>query len=483
MIKEIALINPESGWFSKGKHLPVNLNLGFLAIATSLHQHGFHVTLTDMLDLNFKETFVALLKGTKIFIVSVDIQTVKIALELSREIKQANSKAVIIWGSFNRGMFGKFINLFPQLALEPDEVDFISFADSSLVNFIVSDLADTTGMGYKQGNKIIIDENTKLEPLMDVDYTLVDIEKNYFPRVGLEVSIDKQFKRILPVFTGEGCPFSCTFCINSSPSAKRKFVLKDAEQIISEIEFLKRKYNITHLWLQDDNLFANKNRTFKLFDYLKRQPLYWAGQGRVEYFNNSYLTDEYFLSIAKNCCWFGVGYESYSDRLRKIFNKGRVTTERLLHVFQLCKKNNIVLAIAFIVGTIDETVEEMIENVQFILKLKKEYPKFDITYQLYRPYPGTPEFQKIIERHDFQMPQSIYDYMIDNPYDDPVKHFVWLSDKEKLLVKYLGKMVAVAGSKDSMSFFKRPLAKLFYRVGLYRLRKRRFELFFERYVL
>lgn len=480
-MNKITLINPKSGWF-KGKYLPTNLSLGLLAIATELDKRGYGVQVIDELDVDFKERFNASFSDTAIYIISVDIQSVKKSLELSEHIKRRNGRAKIVWGSFWRGFFGKFVNMYPELALEPQSVDFIALSDVDLINFISSDLSNTNGIGYKQNSEKVVNYDISSECLMDINYDLVDIEKNYINRVGLEVCTDKKSKRILPVFTGEGCPFKCTFCINSAPYIKNKFVLKEADKVINEIKYLKSRYNVSHIWFQDDNLFADKERIFKLFDYMAKQDIQWAGQGRVEYFNNSYLSDEYFLSIVKNCCWFGVGYETYSDRLRRAFNKGSVTTEKLLHVFNLCKRANIVIAIAFIVGMVDETTDEILQDAQFILKLKDEYQKTSVTYQPFRPYPGTGEYQKISEKYTPYQPSSIYEYIESSPFQNMKFHY-WLTEKQKGLIRYLHKVVLVANAKDSLNCFLRIIANAFYLIARYRIRNNDFRFFVERYIV
>ena len=55
----------------------------------------------------------------------------------------------------------------------------------------------------------------------------------------------RQPMRWLPYESSRGCPSHCTFCINVVADNTR-YRKKSAEKVVSEIEHIVKKYNLTH---------------------------------------------------------------------------------------------------------------------------------------------------------------------------------------------------------------------------------------------
>jgi hypothetical protein len=54
------------------------------------------------------------------------------------------------------------------------------------------------------------------------------------------------------VLTSEGCPFKCTYCY--TPVLNNKFIKRDPEEVVGEIEFIRTKYPIKNFAFYDDAL-------------------------------------------------------------------------------------------------------------------------------------------------------------------------------------------------------------------------------------
>ena len=65
--------------------------------------------------------------------------------------------------------------------------------------------------------------------------------------------------RWLPYESSRGCPSHRTFCINVVTD-NRRYRKKSAGKVISEIEYIVKKYNLTHLKIIDDNFFVDIRR-------------------------------------------------------------------------------------------------------------------------------------------------------------------------------------------------------------------------------
>ena len=391
--------------------MPINLNLGLLAAGTLLRQDGFEVGWVDpFVDADWPDRIRAFLADgeTAMAMISVTTSSLRSGLEVARAVRHADPAVPIVWGSFHRGFYGPFVELYPEVALRHDLVDYVVLGDEYTARDLARHLAagepaetwrrDVRGIGYAEGGEAVftdpIDPASE-RPCIEEDYNLVDLEK-YLIRPGIELARDGRMKRVLPISTGEGCPYRCSFCINSAPGHRKRFRLKPAETIIRQVETAVERHGAEVLWFQDDNLFAKRDRAFALFDAIEQRgwEFQWAGQGRLNYFSEAYIRDDWFKRITRNCLWFGVGFETASDRLRARYNK-HVTRAMLQRVARLCHDSGVLLAVAFIVGTLEETRAEMLETVRYILDVKERFPYTSITYQPYRPYPGSTEYEKL----------------------------------------------------------------------------------------
>jgi radical SAM superfamily enzyme YgiQ (UPF0313 family) len=438
----IVLINLESGWFNKVK--PVNLNLGLLGIASYLKNHGYVVSLLDMLDKDFEYRFEYEVSNAKYVVLNVDIQSVAIYLEVLKAVRNSNPLTKILVGSFSRNMFGRFVNMFPHLANEPKQVDLIVYSSAELIEVLTS-------------------EKPSALELMDCDYSLVDIEKNYLVRKGSEVSTDFKDKKVVPIVTGEGCPYSCNFCANSEGNSYVKRPIADILEDIQQVE----KYRPDLIWFQDDNIFLDKERSFKLLDYLKHKNFRWSAQTRLEYFNIGYLDYNYYVDVmSKNLSWLGVGFEHFRDSLRIGLGKKKVSEQMLTDLFNVNTRCDAVLGVAFMVGFPGEVFTDMVYNVQKILDFKKRYgDQFSITYQRFRPYPTL----KMLEAYDYPTPSSIQMFL-DTDYLNNINLFPWLGDEEKQLIPYLHKLISAANFKQNFNPVKKLASNILLRLGEYRIK-------------
>ena len=86
----------------------------------------------------------------------------------------------------------------------------------------------------------------------------------------------------------------------------------------------------------------------------------------------------------------------------------------------------------------------MLDSVYYILDFKKRFPNSGITYQVYRPYPGTIEYQKAKNR-GYQEPQSLEEWterVEVNLRGISYFNYPWLKDENKVdIIKYLMNIV------------------------------------------
>lgn len=446
----VVLINCKTDWFGKSNEFrkelwPVNINLGLLGLGSELKKTGIELIIRDELcDIVSDDE----INSANTFVISVDFNSVKSAYSITKRINSLNKTAVIIWGSYGRGFFGKFVNSFPGYSVELSEVDYecfntmttvklINAIESKIVSEYLRNASIEYGLCFKKEDGSTFIGNTTLEKeIYNPDYSLVNMEK-YIDRTAVEVTDDRVMRRVAPIITGDGCPFKCTFCINSS--SETPYIPAKIDNITDTIDMLVREYKVDLIWFQDDNFFANKKNYKAVFEHIEKNgyDFEWAAQGMVNYFTEDTMSNKDFTRIMKNCKWLGVGFENFNHEVRIQLGKTKATNKDLWELINKAKDKNFELAIAFIVGTPKETVKDILQTAKFIFDIKRFYPKFSITYQYFRPYPKTKEFDDIQKQYSsFRLPKTLQEYIEQDPYGGKILSMPWNSISKNLVIKF-----------------------------------------------
>lgn len=188
-------------------------------------------------------------------------------------------------------------------------------------------------------------------------------------------------KRELPMITGRGCPFLCTFCCNALGNEPRQrsvdSVLQEIERNIDEfgcesIAFLDESFNLSKKWLQE---FCAE-----LIRRGLNKKITWSCSMRVS--GNSY---EMFQLFRKAGCYYTFfGFESADESTLKRIKKGTKISQMRDSV-KWAKQAGIVPVGAFIIGLEGSTEDEVFKAIE----LGKELDLYSITFPIAVPFPGT----------------------------------------------------------------------------------------------
>jgi len=364
--------------------------LGLLYIASVLKNEGHRVSyfegafysLYDLKDLIRKE--IPDLVGFLITAPFWDLS--KIAI---REIKKSFPNLKIAVG-------GRHVDLIQKKILEEcQEVDFACFGDGEIVFKNLchclknnSDLNEVKGLIFREGNKIIRNQPEdfiqNLDEIPFPDYSLIEF-KRYTPSIGHYLRLPN-----MTMISSRGCPYHCLFCTSDDTLRERSIF-----NIITEIEFLVKKYGLKDILFYDEDLTENKDRMDEFCSRLieKKFDLTWSGNARSD--NVANMDDKLLKKMKKSGCWkllFGLesGVQKTLDTLRKEFTvkESRIAIEKTV-------KAGIRPYCTFIFATPGETYEEGLKTIEFALSLKGiEFAKFLI----FTPFPGS-EVYKEIEKY------------------------------------------------------------------------------------
>ena len=221
--------------------------------------------------------------------------------------------------------------------------------------------------------------------------------------------------RIAPMMTARGCQDKCTFCHISQEKIDRDlvgnigFLKLFSEQRVSDDVSRAEELGIKRLYFEDDNLFFNKKRLFKLAPSLKREGLSYSNVNganirfMVKKVNNRYEADNEFINMLAD---FGLDelmlpFETRSKEIMQKYATGKYDPEEMdpVGILKSLKKAGIRTRSNFLIGFRDESWESILRTKDFVKELFAEgldQVKFGIPV----PYPGTLDFENEMRKPD-----------------------------------------------------------------------------------
>ena len=213
-----------------------------------------------------------------------------------------------------------------------------------------------------------------------------------------------------------GCPYDCSFC-GAAVSANPDITIRtrDPENIIAEMDELHARYGVTVFRFVDD-LFLGYERfirkcmaAFSAHDIGSRYV--WDATGRI---NILHRADDKLLDelAANGLREVALGIESGSERLLKYMGK-RITPGMTRSVVHRLVSRGISVKGYFILGFPTETRAELAATVRHVYDLwriaESQPGSFRASVFEFRPYPGTPEWQRLLATGQYE-PKQLLDY-------------------------------------------------------------------------
>lgn len=110
---------------------------------------------------------------------------------------------------------------------------------------------------------------TDLDEVIDIDYSFINPDDYPMQESFSPFATPKKTHRQFFVVTSRGCPFNCSFCINSAnPDKSMRYASVD--KIITHVEKLVDGYGMDVLTFYDDQILYNKKRAKELFRRLAK---------------------------------------------------------------------------------------------------------------------------------------------------------------------------------------------------------------------
>ncbi len=224
-------------------------------------------------------------------------------------------------------------------------------------------------------------------------------------------------KRSINLISSRGCPYNCNFCDRKATggSVYRGY---GVEQILSEVEHVIEKYDVSFIGFVDDNFISNKKRLELFLPAMEKFNIHWGCHGRLNEIDDA---------LAKKmrqagCVYIGFGGESADSYVLKRMNKKNSPEQMSLGV-RACQRNDITPNCTWIMGYPGETRESLKRTANFILEHGLSQKNMFVA----TAYPGTKLFEEV-KGQIFSVYSDLQEYVLD--LDDATK---FLAKNDSLL--------------------------------------------------
>ncbi|MFH1368214.1 MAG: radical SAM protein [Elusimicrobiota bacterium] len=316
---------------------------------------------------------------------------------IAKEVKKLSPKTLVVFG-------GPHISIYPVETLSNEFVDFVvandgekAFHELLLEIEGKHDYGNVSNLHYKSNGSVVKSAKEHSEndldsiPIPERDWT--DYKKYY--------SFIDQINPITTMITSRGCPFKCNFCFKQNSGWRYRGV----QNILAEIEYC-LSLGIKNFFFWDETFTVNKKRTIEFCKQVleKKLDIVWSCRSRID------TMDEETLSYMKqaHCLRISFGVESANPHIQKLLNK-QVPIPRVIEIFKLMKKLNMISLADFMTGCPDETRKEAFETIDLACELDTEFVQFS----LFTLYPCTTLYAEALEKK--VVPYDVWHEYAKNP--------------------------------------------------------------------
>lgn len=250
-------------------------------------------------------------------------------------------------------------------------------------------IKDVPGIAFRDGDSVTVNPRRELiSDLTGIIWPAYDLfDMNYYRLLRFPHMEPTEFSMV--VLSGRGCTFKCTFCYRMDTGYRPR----DFDNVVDEVEYLQKTYNISHIDFCDDLLMSSKQRTIEFCETVQRRGVKfkWSCNGRL-----NYVTAEILDLMKKSGCTFiNYGIESVDNTVLKNMKKG-LRYDQIISGVELTLAAGISPGLNIIWGNIGDTLETLERSVDFLLTYDDHAQMR--TIRPVTPYPGSPLYYDAIAR-------------------------------------------------------------------------------------
>jgi radical SAM superfamily enzyme YgiQ (UPF0313 family) len=389
----------------------LDMPLSIVYVAHDCLKNGIDVRFVDqrVLGSQWKDTLLKSIDDNTV-LVGFSVMTgnpIKNALEAARYIKQHRPGTVTVWG-------GIHVTICPDEVIEEPSVDYIIKGLGSkslfrLVDFLrnsVGSLSEIEGLGWKEKGEKRLNTMSAIASYPELkELAIFKLDMKSYVRFNYQ-------ENVYSLFTSFGCPHKCKFCYAPlfwKEIKGKKWFPYEAQTVVDHIVEVVNKYNIGYISLLDENFFLDTKRAHTILSGVSRRGVKvgWGIRGvRIDDLDRM---DDEFLALMNNIGvrQMMIGAESGSPGILDLMKKG-ITVEQTIRVNKkLAEYPNLHPSYNFLSGLPGETIDDMCQSVDLIMRLMKDNPhaSFSGMNQLI-PFPGSELFDMCV-KNGYKSPTSL----------------------------------------------------------------------------
>ncbi len=335
-----------------------------------------------------------------------------LAKKIKNKIQYKGNKPFIIFGGIH-----------PTASIEIVKEKVIDFAVIGEGENTFSDLVDYIESGktcyenlkgiafFKKGEIIQTSPRPRLnrEKLNSLPFPLrkgLPIREGVYRRFGLSYPAPSKQIRA-SISASRGCKFNCFFC-TSPREWQQKWIHRNAENIVDEIEYLINEFGVNYIEIRDEDFTSEKSHVMSVCRKIKKRriDISWYCQGRVS------DVDEEMLREMKSAGCFEIEYGIESgdpDTLNKI--KKGITISQIKRAVIMAHEQDLSVHGLLIIGFPWET-KKSIKNTEDIIR---KLPFDRIRLAFCTPFKGTQLEEEIKNYPELLISRNSEDYTTDIP--------------------------------------------------------------------
>jgi len=359
-----------------------------LSVATVARQAGIDIVFVDALGegLTLEQT-IQRAGDSDVVVVLTSFMVFNEDLRVLRALREARPGLRVI-------LFGAQATFMPELCLNEDLVTAMVMREPE---YALRDLLlawrddrpwrDLKGVAFAEDGRLQVNEPypwiKNLDELPIPDRTLLPKGVEYFNPI-----IEKY--PYATMLTSRGCAARCTYCTAPFFMGGRVRA-RSATSVLEEMEYLAGLGRRT-VYFRDEDFVAFRRRNIQICEELirRRIKLHWSCSVIAGELERDYLA--LMKRAGLYCLKFGVesGNEEILRKVNKSTNLGNVRRD-----FALCRAMGVKTHAHCMLGMPGETRRTIEKTFRFIAEIKPT----TVTYSVCSPYPGTPLFDLVRERH------------------------------------------------------------------------------------
>jgi len=298
-------------------------------------------------------------------------------------------------------MGGSYPTLSTETVLEDKNVDLVVLSEGEIIfhNLVKAirnnrSFDSIKGIAYLENGRIRTNQpEYKIKDLDELPYP--DLDDLPVEHYGTHVihSAQRLIEPLKPIsmLSSRGCVFNCGFCATKKVWGKVRF--RSPREVVDEIKYLKNRYDINFIKINDDLFATDPKRVIEICDLMiKEKPIEnWASIGfTVEMLRHREMVDKL---IESGHHFFTFSIESGCKKTLKMIKKPMrlEIVHKVIENLRRFKESYVISA--FIVGFPFETKDDIQETYDFAASTDLNWAALNF----FTPFPKTPLYDYCIE--------------------------------------------------------------------------------------